>query len=707
MFYKYASATLVQVRRESASLDTSPGAENITEKYSHILELYKNAQLVADKITPDQFKLNFRRSLTTLGANVRFAGNSKRIAPVKGDFLYGRAMAVHGDQPNNNGDMFEWGSREDKTKPELLRFDDKLAKQVYQTFIGKGFYKDHKNDSVTYSKGILLDAIPNFERKGIEVLFAVDSKKDPELVRGIEQGYITDVSMGCFQAGTKITMKDSTVKPIEDIKVGDEVLTTSGRIKRVTKLFSALYNKGIYKIKFLGRSHGSTGTLFVTEEHPFYVIKKENINQIYRVKQLVANGAKGEVGALIFAPDYERELVPEFIKVSDLRVGDYVAIPYNEEVKKTAYSTREMARLLGYYLSEGYVGFESRADTNGEKVPVSVSFSFHNDEKEFISEVMELCKLLTRKEPKVETSLVAHCSEVIIHDRNLASTLYYLGGKYSKSKKLAEEVLYWPPELQLEIIGTFINGDGFSKDGISTLETASENLAYQFEKLLLRNKIIYTIEDVIYPPCEGFNSKPSQTWKISIGKTYSPIISKYSYKVEDTELVKEKNQKFFYNNCLFVPITSIEFEEYDGKIYNFEVQDEETYIANGIGVHNCRVGYSICSICGHSATNEQEYCSHVKMYKGGSYAGPETGWKGLPVYEINRNVEFIELSAVTTGADGQAKILEKIAKLVQNADGNKLKEIVASLNFVVDAMETNKKRAIELLDNALKILKNN
>jgi len=135
--------------------------------------------------------------LTTVGYNVKTASGDKRIAPIKGDFLYGRAMAVHGDDSNNNGDLFEWGSKEDRDSPELLRFDPKLGKYVYQTFIGKGFYKDHKNDSVTYSKGILLDSVANHARKGIEVLFAVDKKKDEDLARGIEQGYITDVSMGC------------------------------------------------------------------------------------------------------------------------------------------------------------------------------------------------------------------------------------------------------------------------------------------------------------------------------------------------------------------------------------------------------------------------------------------------------------------------------------------------------------------------------
>lgn len=68
----------------------------------------------------------------------------------------------------------------------------------------------------------------------------------------------------------------------------------------------------------------------------------------------------------------------------------------------------------------------------------------------------------------------------------------------------------------------------------------------------------------------------------------------------------------------------------------------------------CRCGYSICSICGNIAKTEDDFCDHIKYYKGSTY-------QGLPVFEDNRDIEFFEISFVTTGADKQAKILEKVA----------------------------------------------
>lgn len=128
------------------------------------------------------------------------AVNVQRVAPLNPEFSFYRVMGLHGDWPNTNGDLFRWGSKSDATEPELLRliregsFD---GKHVYQTFVGKGNYKDHNNSKVADAVGIILDAVPNHTVKGIELLVAVDRSKDPMLVRGIDSGYITDVSMGC------------------------------------------------------------------------------------------------------------------------------------------------------------------------------------------------------------------------------------------------------------------------------------------------------------------------------------------------------------------------------------------------------------------------------------------------------------------------------------------------------------------------------
>ncbi len=79
-------------------------------------------------------------------------------------------------------------------------------------------------------------------------------------IQGIQTAGYSTVST-CFIAGTKVTMSDRSIKNIEDVKIGDEVLSQSG----VNKVLS--YDRPTLGIRKLYSFNG--GTAFVTSEHPF------------------------------------------------------------------------------------------------------------------------------------------------------------------------------------------------------------------------------------------------------------------------------------------------------------------------------------------------------------------------------------------------------------------------------------------------------
>jgi hypothetical protein len=182
-FIKYASwgedaiqAYLPQdsINIKTANVKTFGKVSNFPEKYASHLQHYITAMEKA-KQKENKFSL---------------------IGNYDPEFHYYRVISVHGDIPNDNGDMFKWGNPKNSNDPELLRFESSLGRYVYQTFIGRGNFKNHKNDDVSYAVGINLDVVPNYNGKFIENLIAVDAQKDPELVRSIDKGYINAVSMG-------------------------------------------------------------------------------------------------------------------------------------------------------------------------------------------------------------------------------------------------------------------------------------------------------------------------------------------------------------------------------------------------------------------------------------------------------------------------------------------------------------------------------
>src|SRR5699024_11006229 len=68
----------------------------------------------------------------------------------------------------------------------------------------------------------------------------------------------------CFAAGTMITTSEG-LKPIEEVRKGDKVLTHTNTFKDVV-VPMIKRKKGIYKLKVMG-----SPITYVTEEHPIYV----------------------------------------------------------------------------------------------------------------------------------------------------------------------------------------------------------------------------------------------------------------------------------------------------------------------------------------------------------------------------------------------------------------------------------------------------
>ena len=52
-------------------------------------------------------------------------------------------------------------------------------------------------------------------------------------------------------------------------------------------------------------------------------------------------------------------------------------------------------------------------------------------------------------------------------------------------------------------------------------------------------------------------------------------------------------------------------------VYNFSVDVDESYCVGqyALGVHNCKVAYDVCSICGNKAKRRDEYCAHIRYDK--------------------------------------------------------------------------------------------
>lgn len=120
----------------------------------------------------------------------------------------------------------------------------------------------------------------------------------PTMGQGITNAVITPVwnpstnpnlGLGCFIAGTSVSMSDGTSKNIEDVRVGDSIYTWNEKdeVKEVCQVLREinLTKDKIYTIKFADSNMSFlTTSLSCTGEHPIYIKEKgwviaENLNE--------------------------------------------------------------------------------------------------------------------------------------------------------------------------------------------------------------------------------------------------------------------------------------------------------------------------------------------------------------------------------------------------------------------------------------------
>jgi intein/homing endonuclease len=505
----------------------------------------------------------------------------------------------------------------------------------------------------------------------------------------------------CLVAGTDILMADGSRKAIEDVEVGDEVITHLGRSRKVVKTFVHENNSEIYTVK--AQNHPA---LKITSEHPFYSYpgaKSLNISQIS-----------------------QSGLQPSWNKTQDLNVGDVVtSLILNKKVTNDL--TPGQARLLGYYASEG-----SFAKKYGKRQ--AVEFTLGIDEtktadliKSLVEEEFSECNVVIRPLP------LRSVIKVVVTGYNIAEWFYYHVGEYSHTKKLSKELVFSSNECKRQFLLSWMEGDGCITAGNKLVGiTSSPDLAWQAWTMFKSIGIPLSIRKVL-----------SKGKKVQILKEYKAYDARDHYRLEvyggsavalcEGDSVKyaleEKPHRagINVNSGMYSlhKLKLIKSEPFEGKVYNFEVDEDHSYVANGIILHNSdifpsselkvaykkwvgrplcldhksdsvdkirgvivdtvydekrhrvialcaldkknypdladkvatgvatnvsmgtAVGRAVCSECQRVARVEKDFCDHMKMRT--CYG------------EINLDLSPMELSLVVNGADPKAKVKHILA----------------------------------------------
>jgi len=382
-----------------------------------------------------------------------------------------------------------------------------------------------------------------------------------------ENEIITDAkfkTFGCLPTDEDIVLSEGGWGKIQDVDIGKGVINSEGKETEVADTFKRDYDGRLYKITPFVSPFNSFS---VTSEHPVLCIKREWIKGARRYGPK-CSWLRVNVEKLLLTD-------PDFVKASDLSKGDYLIFNVNKEIKDDCVFTKEAMRLIGYYLSEGYISAQESV----------VAFAFNRKEKELIQETEELLEHITGKKPK--SRIRDNVAEIYSCSRRLANFLILHCGKMAPKKALSKNILSLPFSKQWEMIQTYLSGDGdsyrrrASDSRTYRIITTSKPLTIQVQEMLARGGIFASIRKIFKTNCYigGRKLKDSVQYLVSFKRV--------------------RNHRFVHYNgeYFLVPIKKIAAMNFKGRVYNLQVYNEpNSYLVKGFAVHNCGAAIATSSM---------------------------------------------------------------------------------------------------------------
>jgi hypothetical protein len=562
---------------------------------------------------------------------------------------------------NINADFFRW---------EVLAH--RGMDYGHQTFLNAHAYQHHVNKDHTRAFGQPVLSLLNDPMRRVELIVRLNREKAKfegalGVIERIDRGEFPDVSMGCFLAGTLVSMADGTRKPIEQIQVGDYVLTHLGRARRVTEVHRRQYKGQLHTIK--AECHRPIRT---TRQHPFWSVPES------QVKQPDDHANLRWLDGVTLNPDWTcaEHLRDEYLLAPVLQPSARHYGSYHLEL------TRAEARLLGYYLAEGHLLRNREGEYVGIELTTHVDDPIHGEIDDLCREFGTVNPPSTHGRENSEKSV-----GIYIHDKRLARLCINHAGCYSKKKRLSKEVLSAPTSYLLDLFGAYANGDGHGpEDGSLKFSTASEDLSWQLVTVLPRLGVIPSRSVLTHRPNELVRIQTLE-YVVHVGKQQAKVFAETCSKLKLAEVLKTKNSRRILDGYVVTPIREHSSMYVETEVFNFEVEEDNSYLVEGLAVHNCKVPYDVCMVCGNRSKNEEDYCVHMRPPQEllHLYGPNKILADGSKCCVDNPFARFFDISFVFIGADKTAKVMAKLAsKGAQLCIGNvcaipRLSSEVASL----------------------------
>lgn len=416
----------------------------------------------------------------------------------------------------------------------------------------------------------------------------------PEVVRYIEllrpqknSQYVLVNAMGageywgCFPAGTLIQTSKGE-KPIEKITIGEQVLTHKNRFRSVTATLQKQTDKlcDLYIQGF----PSTVPALTSTPNHELWMVTREEF--IQKKRKYIWKEDTG----LDLKERREKALSNlefSWASISDLQPGDMVAEPFplGEDAMALGdekWNTPEVAFLMGLYAAEGCVAYRyrHRADRPSDledHEPCKIVYITGSHEAATHIEAQRCASVLGHK--MSQQVLEDHATKLELCFKELAQLCLEHIGSLAAEKSLSNSILLMPRGWQETFFKAYAGGDGCVRgvgkgEGTIRCISASAALLRDSRLLLARLGLTASISGRYNEKATWYSGKPIFELSISGGQFNGDSSSKIYLHPDGYILSSVKSTKQY---------------AWDGGTYDLMIEEDSSFVASGIAVHNSNV----------------------------------------------------------------------------------------------------------------------
>lgn len=386
---------------------------------------------------------------------------------------------------------------------------------------------------------------PNEKNKNYGDISKIDWDKVPDFD-------LFTYSFPCFVAGT-LVITEKGLKPIEDISVGDRVLTHNRVFKDVIRTMAREYGGEIVKINAM-----PIDGIVCTPNHPFYTRERYWENHSGKRVRLFRTPKWTEAGKLtsdtyIGVAVNDKSEYPLWNGTTDNRWG------HNKPSNKLSmlFDKGCFWYVMGRYVGDGW----KRSDGSG----IIICCGGRNEDK--LKEQIEQCGFSYTS----STERTIRKYHICLKELCCFVERY---GYFAHGKKIDSETINLPADMLKSFIEGYIDSDGNLNGKYHVLTSVSRELIYGISQCVAK---VYRMPYRIYK-CER-----KKTTVIE-GRV---VNQRDSYSILWKDDVCKQDKAFYENGYIWFPIKRISTFEKKTIVYNLEVKDDNSYTANGVIVHNC------------------------------------------------------------------------------------------------------------------------